>query len=256
MAGGGQPPQFFPINPAGLTTQKAAESTGSAIGPNAVKQTEALMAQGPAATQAITNIDYGLRQVADAAAGGIPAGRYAGTLAGLAAAGKYLAPDTMAALGISPDAVSSVQTAQKTLAVLSGAILRQAIGDGQLTDAKIENFVHAQPNIENDPGALGKILNWARTQYVYTQEMSAAASEEAGKPENNGVLPSNWRAKYFHEHGFGPIYNPATGETEQPEGRAPSREPPGASPPVGTIKRGYRFKGGDPSNQTNWEPVQ
>jgi hypothetical protein len=79
------------------------------------------------------------------------------------------------------------------------------------------------------------------------------------------VLPPNWQAKYYHEHGFAPIYNPGTGEMQQPDGQAPSREPPAstasapktsAPPAVGTIKGGYRFKGGDPASQANWERVQ
>ena len=32
--------------------------------------------------------------------------------------------------------------------------------------------------------------------------------------------------------------------------------PPSTTPPVGTVKGGYKFKGGDPSQQSNWEAVQ
>lgn len=40
------------------------------------------------------------------------------------------------------------------------------------------------------------------------------------------------------------------GEQPAPQGGAP------AAPKVGTVVRGYRFKGGDPSQQANWEQVQ
>jgi hypothetical protein len=37
---------------------------------------------------------------------------------------------------------------------------------------------------------------------------------------------------------------------------APGRQEPQGAPAAGTIEGGYRFKGGDPANQANWEPVQ
>ena len=59
-------------------------------------------------------------------------------------------------LGIDPAFVGNIQTAQKTLAVVSGAILQQVLGSGfgQITDAKIQHFIHAQPGIETDPDAV------------------------------------------------------------------------------------------------------
>jgi hypothetical protein len=42
---------------------------------------------------------------------------------------------------------------------------------------------------------------------------------------------------------------PTTGGTARP-GTAS-----GGGPPVGTVDGGYRFKGGDPKDQSNWEPV-
>lgn len=42
-------------------------------------------------------------------------------------------------------------------------------------------------------------------------------------------------------------------------GQAPSAAPIGtkkAAPEVGTIVRGFRFKGGDPSKKESWEKVQ
>ena len=43
-----------------------------------------------------------------------------------------------------------------------------------------------------------------------------------------GVLPTNWQANYYDKHGFAPIYNPGTGEMEQPDGSAlrAGRPPP------------------------------
>ena len=137
------------------------------------------------------------------------------------------------AIGVDPNAVGNIQTAKKTLAVVSGAILQQILGPGsQVTDAKIQHFIAAQPGIETDPAALERVLNWARSQFVYEREMAAKGMEDASA---TGVLPPNWQAKYYHEHGFAPIYNPGTGEMQQPDGQAPGREPPKAAGGVPTV---------------------
>jgi hypothetical protein len=44
-------------------------------------------------------------------------------------------------------------------------------------------------------------------------------------------------------------------DTRNPVNVAPSQRAP-QGPAVGTVEGGYRFKGGDPANQANWEPVQ
>ena len=65
-----------------------------------------------------------------------------------------------------------MQTAQKTLSVIGGAILRQALGPGSaITDGKVEQFIHTQPGIETDPQALQRIMAWARSQFTYEREM-------------------------------------------------------------------------------------
>ena len=45
-----------------------------------------------------------------------------------------------------------MQTAQKTLGIVAGSILQNTIGkDSQITDAKIQQFIHTQPGIEMEP---------------------------------------------------------------------------------------------------------
>ena len=107
------------------------------------------------------------------------------------------------------------------------------LGDSQITDAKIEHFIHAQPGIETDPQALSRVLNWARSQFVYEREQSKAAMTTA--PDNNGMLPLNWTAQYLYDHDFAPIYTPGigpnAGEMQQPDGRSPGRQPAGPYQP-------------------------
>jgi len=232
------------VSPADLPGAQAAataKAAGTAQGTDLVKQTNAIYEQGREADRSIANIDYGIGQLREAAKGGIPSGYFSPALATAAAAAKSIGIDT-SSLGVNPEAVGNVQTAQKTLAVVAAAILQQALGSAQITDAKVQQYIHTQPGLENDPKALERILGWARTQFVYESEMSKAGAAAAA--DNNGLLPQNFRAQYYRDHGFAPIYNPSTGETEQPEGRSPSREPPLAPAPA-SYREGQTATGPD-----------
>jgi hypothetical protein len=222
---GGGATVVYSTNPQDITRQEAAKTAGAALGTAGVKQVADLANQGRTAAQAIGNIDYGMSQVQKAKAGGINTGYFAPWLSTIGAIAKSIGGDTGAQLlGIDPTAVGNTQTAAKTLAVVSGAILNQILGpESQVTDAKIQHFIHAQPGIETDPDALGRVLNWARTQFVYEREMAAQGMKDA---KSSGALPPGWQANYFDQHGFAPIYNPGTGEMQQPEGQAPSRTAP------------------------------
>ena len=180
-----------------------------------------------------------MNQVREAAKAGIPTGYYSQGLATAAAAAKSLGIDT-SALGVDPAAVGNIQSAQKTLGVVAGAILQQAIGKGgQITDAKIEHFIHTQPGIETDPHAIERVLNWARSQFVYENEMSVAAMKEAADSPT-GTLPLNWQARYYRDKGFAPIYDPGSGEMRQPEGQQPTREPPPGPPTTAPVNASAR----------------
>jgi hypothetical protein len=222
-----------------VTARKAAETQGSEAGKDVGKQVPALAAQGRNAATAIGNIDYGMNQVREAAKSGIPTGYFSQGLATAAAAAKSLGIDTTA-LGVDPAAVGNIQSAQKTLGVVAGAILQQAIGkDSQITDAKIQHFIHTQPGIETDPHAIERVLNWARSQFVYENEMSVAAMKEAADSPT-GTLPLNWQPRYYRDKGFAPIYDPGSGEMRQPEGQQPTREPPPGPPPTAPVNPSER----------------
>jgi soluble lytic murein transglycosylase-like protein len=212
-----------------IAGQKAAESQGSGTGSQAVTQAGDLVKMGRAADTAIGNIDYGLNQLNEAKKGGLPSGYFSPGVASAAAALKAMG---LTLPGVKPEAVSDIQTAQKTLAVVGGAILQNTIGkDSQITDGKISAFIHTQPGIELDPDAIPRILNWARSQFVYEREMSMAGMQVASK--NSGMLPLGWQAGYFSGKGsFAPIYDPLSGEMKQPDGQAPSRQPPAEAAPA------------------------
>ena len=219
-------------DPAAIALRKAAESQGTELGQNAAKFVSAMAEQGRNAGQAISNIDDGVNQIAQAGAGGLHTGYFAPWMGTIAAAAKSLGGEDLAKLatGVDPASVGNLQSASKMLTLVSGKILDQILGKGQMTDAKIEHFIHAQPGIETDPQALGRILNWARTQFVYEHEMAKSAMTDAAESPT-GSLPLNWQAKYYRDHGFAPLYNPNAGDTQQPDGRSPPREPPPTLPP-------------------------
>ena len=233
---GGGADVVIPMSPEGIATQAAAQAQGTGVGQDVAKQVPALAAQGREATQAIGNIDYGMSQLAKASQGGINTGYFSGALTEVQSALKSLGfpTDKIPFINVDPSAIGNIQTAQKTLAIVSSAILKQALGDSQITDAKIQHFIHAQPGIETDPQALGRVLNWARSQFVYEGEMSRAAMAEAATSPT-GTLPLNWQARYYRDKGFAPIYDPGTGEMRQPEGQAPGREAPPAPPTTAPV---------------------
>jgi Cell Wall Hydrolase len=220
LAGGPAKQVVQPDLPA-ISAQHTAEAGGTAAATSAAKVRDALPTLARESTTAIGNIDYGLRQLDDAAKGGIPTGYFAPALATAAAAAKSLGIDVP---GIEPGAVGSIQAASKTLAVVSGAILKNILGSAEITEGKIQAFIHAQPGIVNDPQATHKILNWARSQFVYDHEMAMDGLAKVDK--NSGMLSPGWQADYITQHGAAPIFDRISGEMKQPDGQAPPRESP------------------------------
>ena len=220
------------LDPAAVAALNEAAAAGTATGTATAKQLPDLMATARNAAAQEGQIDYAANQLREAAKGGVPSGYFSPALATAAAAAKSLGLDgALRAVGVNPEAVGNVQTAQKTLSVIGGAILRQALGPGSaITDGKIEAFIHTQPGIETDPQALQRIMAWARSQYTYERELGHAAVSEAAKPENAGRLPPHWLPAYYRDHGFAPIYDPGTQEMKQPDGTQPARETPPAQP--------------------------
>jgi hypothetical protein len=212
-----------------VAEQAAAAAQGTATGTATAQALPKMIDQGRAAATAEGNIDYGLSQLDKARAGGINTGYFSGALTEVQSALKSLGvpTDKVPFINVDPTAIGNIQTARKTLSVVSGAILQQILGPGSsITDAKIDAFIHAQPGIETDPDAVRRVLAWARSQFTYEREMAQAAVKDAAQPGSGGMLPPGWQAGYYDRHGLAPIYNPETGEMRQPDGSAPGRESP------------------------------
>ncbi len=77
---------------------------------------------------------------------------------------------------------------------------------------------------------------------------SIAALDQFQTPESfNRNLESV--KKHYHEAVHGP-------GTYLPQNKLPPQAPPAAPPRPGFVKNGFVFKGGDPSEETNWAPVR
>jgi soluble lytic murein transglycosylase-like protein len=230
MPGTGEVKEVIPADNTGIAGRAAAHSQGTKTGEAAVSTLGRMVNLGHEADSAIGNIDYGINQLHQAKAGGINSGYFAPWLATAAAAGNSLGID-LKGMGIDPAAVGNVQSAQKTLAVVAGQILQNTIGkDSAITDAKIEHFIHAQPDIATDPNAIERVLGWARSQFTYNRDMAMHAMDHT---DANGNLPPGWQASFYREKkAFAPIYDPLSQEMKQPQGQGPAPEMPKAGQPA------------------------
>jgi hypothetical protein len=217
-------------DPDAIAARHQAETTGSAVGKDVVQQTQDFTNMQKDSANAINQIDMGLGHLTTAMQGNAQPGKFAGfkNAINAAATGLGINPASWIPLiGQTPEAVTDIQVAKKSLAIVSGAIIRQAIGgtNPELTDAKLQGFIDARPGIENDPRAIFRIMNWARGQVVFQNEMANAAMDAASQTPT-GTVPATFRARYLAQHGGGPTYNTETGATEQPDGQRPARDSP------------------------------
>lgn len=93
-----------------------------------------------------------------------------------------------------------------------------------------------------------ELINTAQTpeqlrSVVGTLEKDIEGQKRATEQQ---LLEISGRMQQFGTANQYPGHEPTFGAGQSPQG----------APAVGTVEQGYRFKGGDPSNQANWEPVQ
>lgn len=228
MPGGGV--ETLPPNNAGVAAFHSAQTQGAKAGEAAGELPEKLATMSTESARAIGTIDSATRYLDQAQKAGLPTGYFAPWMADAAAAGRYLGID-MKNLGINPEAVTDIQAARKSLAIVSGEILRDIMGQGQrqITNRDLQQFIAATPGIETDPQALQKILGWARSQALFNNNM-AIAGLRATDP-NTGMIPPGWHAAYIAKLGAGgPIFDPLSGEMKQPSGEGEAQTSPVAAP--------------------------
>lgn len=233
------PHVVVPPNQSAIAGQAEAAAQGTKAGEQAAVTLPRMTKMGTEAVQGLGTIDSAISQLNDAQKQGIPTGYFTPALATAAAAAKSLGIDTTK-LGVDPAGVSSIQAANKSLALTAGSIVRQILGpDSQITEGKLETFIHATPGLNTDPQAIQKILGWARSQFQYNHTMALDAMQHADP--TTGMIPPGWESQYYSKQGsFGPIYNPLHGEMEQPSGAPPSskmptQQAPAATPPTPSL---------------------
>ena len=147
---GGGATVVVPMNPAGITAQSAAQAAGTAAGSATGKLSGELADQGRASTQAIGNIDYGLSQLAKARAGGINTGYFAPWLSTIGAVSEESLGIPTEAIGVDPAACRQhPDGTEDTRGGVAARSFQQVLGpESQITDAKLQHFIHAQPGIE------------------------------------------------------------------------------------------------------------
>ena len=222
-----------------IAQQAMAANQGASSGTNLGNSYPRMVKIGAEAAQNLGTIDSAIGQLNAAAAKGLPTGYFGPEWAAGLAAAKNLGIDT-SKLGVDPSAVGDIQAGRKSLALVAGGIVRNILGpDSQITEGKLDQFIHATPGIETDPQALQKILGWARSQAVYNKDLASHAMSQASS--NGGLLPPAWEAQYYAKNGFGPIYNPLTGEMQQ--ANAPAQSAPAPTHSAADVEAEMRRRG-------------
>jgi hypothetical protein len=152
-------------------------------------------------------------------------------------------------VGVQPDFIRAITnpTAQDAKDRVEGVVqrsLRETLG-AQFTAAEGDRLIARAYNVNLPPE-----LNAARLRALYTQ-LEAVAGQKLGM------------RTYFNENGTLQGFNGATSiptvddflATMDAAAPSPDAPPPAGAPNVGDERDGYRFKGGDPSQQSSWERI-
>lgn len=96
--------------------------------------------------------------------------------------------------------ISATQAFQKYGVQNTMNVLRQSIGgQGRLTNLEFEQFLHANPNIDTDPGAIQKILAFSHKMYdLKFREQQAFNQYVKAGPEAGGGMPADFQTQWIN----------------------------------------------------------
>jgi hypothetical protein len=146
-------------------------------------------------------------------------------------------------------ALAAADSIEKVNLGLAGALAKQ-VGSG--TQGELFKAMGSVPGMEKSKEGAVALIDML--------QQSASKQQALGKlyADNRGNLAAYQaaRQKYLTEH---PVVNPLTGNPIEMDIEAARKNAPAANtatgPAQGTIFNGYRFKGGNPKDKANWEPI-
>lgn len=146
-------------------------------------------------------------------------------------------------------ALAAADSIEKVNLGLAGALAKQ-VGSG--TQGELFKAMGSVPGMEKSKEGAVALIDML--------QQSASKQQALGKlyADNRGNLAAYQaaRQKYLTDH---PVVNPLTGNPIEMDIEAARKSAPAANtatgPAQGTIFNGYRFKGGNPKDKSNWEPV-
>jgi hypothetical protein len=171
----------------------------------------------------------------------------AGLIRGTAQNAAQTAADLASAFGKSaPEIQEYAQEAQAGLRKIAPEFFDPSIPEQEFLQATL---AYALARTENPAGEVGRYaLDSARERVkgggLLANQQSALAAISANRKVLNSQL-----------EGLRVLRAPGTGRTDT-SFQTPSQAPASSGPAVGTVEDGYRFKGGNPADQNNWERVQ
>ena len=129
--------------------------------------------------------------------------------------------------GVDPASVGNIQSAQKTLSVIGGAILRHALGEGsQITDAKIEaSRAHATRHRNRPAGTTADHGVGQVAVHLRARDGSGRCGRSRQGREQRGSAPNILAGLLPHDTwALRRSTTRSSGEMQQPDGRQPARD--------------------------------
>ena len=124
--------------------------------------------------------------------------------------------------------------------------LKQAMGGaGRISQYEFKVFQQNNPNLSTDPNAVRKIYDFNTRVYNRDLTEQKAFNDHVDSGANPASFPMMWQSQQAK-----------LGYTN-PKMDATTASQPKTAPPIpmkGMIRNGFRFKGGNPGDQNNWEP--
>jgi hypothetical protein len=140
------------------------------------------------------------------------------------------------------------------------AALQRVPGSGATSDRDMALYLQAVPRLGNTREGNLKLIDMGRRLMERRIQEAGVWRRNIGQPDIMEKLDELGPVFSAQERQI--LQQDATPLRDQTGGAVPnargdfSAAPPTAAPRPGAVMQGFRFRGGDPANRNNWEPVQ